>query len=146
MSGKIVRTPPSAEAALTLIQDFLKLAADQRDAPAARLLMSTDSTRVAAFDPIGLAGKDYAIGEPFPTEDSVIIPVGFGDDTGLQASAPLVVILENGVPRLDVKATVEMMMGGQIRYVDSDGIVDEEDDERDENEGGASEEKTAPPI
>ena len=128
MSEDTVRTPPSAEAASALVREFLKRAVYLRDAPAARLLMTSESTRIAAFDPVGLAGKEYAIGEPFPVEDTVIVPVGFGDDTGLQASAPLVVVLENGIPRIDVQATVELMMGGQIHYVSPEDIEDEEDE------------------
>jgi len=128
MPEDILKTPPTADAALELIREFLKRAVDRCDAPGARLLMTAQSTQVAAFDPVGLAGKEYAIGEPFTADDTVIVPVGFGDATGLQASAPLVVVLENGVPRIDVQATVELMMGGKIRYV-SPEEVDEEDDE-----------------
>ncbi len=122
MSEERSKTPPTPEAALALVTEFLRLAADEGDAPAARLLMTAASTRVPAFDPLGLADKEYAIGEPFPVEDAIIIPVGFGDSTGLKASAPLVVILENGVPRIDVEAGVEMMMGGKIHYVSPDEV------------------------
>jgi hypothetical protein len=117
---------PSPEAAVALVREFLHHAADLRDPATARTLMTAASTTIPAFDPRGLAGTQYVIGEPANHEDAVIVPVGFADATGQQATAPLVVVMENGLPRIDVAATVELMMGGQINIVDASDVDDEE--------------------
>ena len=116
---------PSPDAAVAVVREFLQHAADQRDAAAARTLMTAESVTIPAFDPRGLAGTQYVIGEPASHEDTMIVPVGFADGTGQQAMAPLVVVLENGLPRIDVAATVELMMGGQINIVDANDVDDE---------------------
>ena len=133
MADEHSKPSPTPDAAIALVREFLRLAADEEDAVAARLLMTAESTRISAFDPIGLAGKDYAVGEAYPVDGAVIIPVGFGDATGLTASAPLVVVLEDGQPRIDVQAGVEMMLGGQVHYVGPED-VEGEDAETSEDE------------
>ena len=103
---------------------FLHLAADKNDPLAARALMTAESNTIPAFDPQGLAGKRYAIGEPVVDEDAVIIPVSFSDSTGLMAQMPIVVILENETAKLDIASTMELMLGAEVNYVD--GISEED--------------------
>ena len=82
--------------------------------------MTEDSHDIPAFDPRGLAGMQYLVGEPIAEEEAVIVPVGLADAAGQQATVPLVVVLENGLPRIDVGASVELMMGGEVHFVEGD--------------------------
>ena len=113
------------QAAVALVNQFLHLACHLLDPDAARLLMTIDAANVPAFDPRGLGGNEYVIGEPFIHETKVIFPVVFSDATNLQATCPLVVTLESGEAKIDVAATVELMMGGQVQYVDAADIEDD---------------------
>jgi hypothetical protein len=115
-----VAPPPSVETALAAAREFLRLAIDLADGAAARTLMTASCANVPAFDPRGLAGKEYAMGEPFVDDDAVIVPVAFRDNAGLQANFPLVVVMENGFARIDVESGVELMMDGEIHFVDPD--------------------------
>ena len=112
--------PPTPEAAIALVREFLHHAADLGDAATARTLMTEDSHDIPAFDPRGLAGMQYLVGEPIAEEEAVIVPVGLADAAGQQATVPLVVVLENGLPRIDVGASVELMMGGEVHFVEGD--------------------------
>ena len=119
-----VPIPPTIAAATEVVRDFLRLAVDIRDPAAARTLMTEDSVHVPMFDPAGLVDKRYAIGEPVSQADAVIVPVTLTDGTSLEAVVPLVVVLEGGSPRIDVRLSVETMMGAQIQFVgpeDGDG-------------------------
>ena len=118
--------PPTPQAALAAVTEFLRRAIDAGDPVAARAMMTAGSVGVAAFDPAGLSGKQYEIGEPFPHENAVIVPVGFGDASGERASFPLVVVLEAGLPKVDVATSVEMMLGGEVHFVDPDEVEDED--------------------
>ena len=116
--------PPTFAAALATVQTFLQFAADQNNLAAARALMTEESNTIPAFDPQGLFGMKYFIADPILDEDAVIIPVQFTDQTGQCAAMPIVVILENNTPKLDIASTMELMMGAQINYVD--GIPENE--------------------
>jgi hypothetical protein len=117
---------PSAEAAVETVQAFLHHAAELQDATTARAYMTVASVDIPAFDPRGLAGTKYAIGEPFVDKDSIIVPVAFADAAGQEATFPLVVVLEDAAARIDVRASVELMMGAEVHYMKEDETPPEE--------------------
>ena len=117
--------PPTPDAAIATVRAFLQLAADHNDPVGARALMTEESNTIPAFDPHGLYGMKYLIADPILDGDAVIVPVQFTDQTGQCAAMPIVVILDNDVPKLDIASTMELMLGAEINYVD--GIPDEEE-------------------
>jgi hypothetical protein len=115
-----IPAPPTIPLAIHAVEQFLLAAADRRDPQAAKEWMTDESIQVPMFDPAGLAGMKYSLGEPMVDEDAVIIPVVFGNETGQQGGMPFIVVMENGFARLDVISMVEMMMGGEVTFVEPD--------------------------
>ena len=111
---------PSSAAAIEVVEAFLHHAAELLDADTARTYMTAASLDVPAFDPRGLAGTRYAVGEPFVDEGSVIVPVALADAAGQEATLPLVIVMEGAAARIDVRASVELMMGAEVHYMKED--------------------------
>ena len=124
-------------AAFALVEEFMRLAVEAADPEAAKGLMTRRSADVKAFDPRGLADADYVIHDAIVESGMVIVPVELADVSGQQATAPLIVVLEDGQPRIDVAATVELMTGAQVQIVDD--LVKREISEQDPD-GGTNEE------
>jgi hypothetical protein len=113
------KQPAPNIAAALVVEEFLRCAVEG-NAAAAGALMTRGSAGVRAFDPRGLAGARFRTGEPMVQDERVVVPVALEDRLGQQAMIPLVVVMEEGAARIDVAASVELMMGAQLQIATED--------------------------